>query len=77
MKENLHIVIRKEWKYFVARVLENDVSSFGKTFEEAFANIKEAVDLYYEDISEDYSSYNIQSPSLITYTHKYAQSIQS
>lgn len=47
MKE-ISYVAWKEGKYFVAQCLNIDVSSFGKTMEEASKNIKEAVELYLE-----------------------------
>jgi len=42
------ISIQKEDKFFVARCLELDVTSQGRTAEEAQANIKEAIELYIE-----------------------------
>jgi predicted RNase H-like HicB family nuclease len=38
----------KEDPYFVAQGLSVDVSSFGETREEAAANFREAVELYFE-----------------------------
>lgn len=64
--KNFHIIIWQENKTFVAKAIENNISSFGQTFEEAFENIKEALDLYYEgEKSPVYET--IKSPSLITY----------
>lgn len=48
MKE-IFYVIWKEGKYYVAQCLNVDVSSFGKTIEETKKNIKEAVELYFEN----------------------------
>lgn len=42
-------VVWKEGKYFVAQCLNVDVSSFGKTYEEALKNLEEALGLYLED----------------------------
>lgn len=42
-------VVWKEGKYFVAQCLNVDVSSFGKTYEEALKNLQEATELYLED----------------------------
>lgn len=42
-------VVWKEGKYFVAQCLNVDISSFGKTYEEALKNLQEAVELYLED----------------------------
>lgn len=40
----------KEGKYYVAQCLNVDISSFGKTQEEALKNLEEALELYFEDI---------------------------
>jgi len=42
-------VIYLEGKYYVAQCLNVDVSSFGDTIEQARANLREALELYYED----------------------------
>lgn len=41
-------VVWKEDKYFVSRCINVEVSSFGKTIEEAIQNLKEAVELYFD-----------------------------
>ncbi|MDX2227941.1 MAG: type II toxin-antitoxin system HicB family antitoxin [Verrucomicrobiae bacterium] len=41
--------VYKESPYFVAQCLNVDVSSFGDSMEEAIRNLKEALELYYED----------------------------
>lgn len=41
--------INQEDGWFVARCLEVEVTSQGKSVEEAQANLKEALELYYED----------------------------
>lgn len=43
----------KEGKYYVAQCLNVDVSSFGKTRKEALKNLKEAVELYLEDVPKN------------------------
>ena len=48
-KLNLKNILWKEDKYYVAQCLNVDVSSFGKTKAEAAKNLKEALDLYFED----------------------------
>ena len=48
-KLNLKNILWKEGKYYVAQCLNVDVSSFGKTKAEASKNLKEALDLYFED----------------------------
>ncbi len=48
MKE-FDFAVWKEDKYFVALCLNVEVSSFGKNRIEAIKNLKEAVELYFED----------------------------
>jgi len=48
MKE-ISIVVWKEDKYYVSQCLNVDVSSFGETIDEALENLREAVELYFEN----------------------------
>lgn len=48
---NLEHIVWKEGLHFVAQCLNVDVSSFGETKEEALENLKEALELYFEDSS--------------------------
>ena len=41
--------VYKEEPHYVAQCLNVDVSSFGDSVEEAITNLKEAVELYFED----------------------------
>ncbi len=41
--------ITKEGRWYVAKSIEVEVASQGKTVEEALANLKEALELYFED----------------------------
>ena len=43
------VVITKEEKYYVATDIASNVASQGFTIESALANLKEAIELYYED----------------------------
>ncbi len=45
----LKYIIYREEKYYVAQCLNVDVSSFGESIQEAQKNIKEALELYFED----------------------------
>ncbi|MBI4100464.1 type II toxin-antitoxin system HicB family antitoxin [Candidatus Microgenomates bacterium] len=56
-------VVWKEGKYFVAQCLNVDISSFGKTYEDALKNLEEALELYLEDAPEG-SITEIEMPSL-------------
>jgi predicted RNase H-like HicB family nuclease len=58
-------VVYKEGKYFVAQCLNVDVSSFGKSEKEALTNLKEALELYFEDITPS-SSNSVEDPKLKT-----------
>ncbi len=43
------VFIIKEDKYYVATDLLSGVASQGKTFDDALSNLKEALELYFED----------------------------
>ncbi|GFN22176.1 hypothetical protein TAMC210_04920 [Thermanaeromonas sp. C210] len=42
-------VLTKEGQWYVAKAVEVEVASQGRTIEEALANLKEALELYFED----------------------------
>lgn len=42
-------IVWREERHFVAQCLNVDVSSFGKTKSQALRNLKEALELYFED----------------------------
>jgi len=46
---NLQSVVYHEGDHYVAQCLNIDVSSFGDTETEALANLREALELYFED----------------------------
>jgi predicted RNase H-like HicB family nuclease len=48
MKQMAYVVYRED-DFYVSQCLNVDVSSFGKSQVEAVANLKEAVELYFED----------------------------
>ena len=56
---SLKYVIYREGKYFVSQCLNVDVSSFGKTIDEAVANLKDAVELYLKEGSEMYLFHDV------------------
>jgi predicted RNase H-like HicB family nuclease len=47
--KTIKYIIFKEGKYYVSQCLNVEVSSFGNTIDEAALNLKEALDLYFED----------------------------
>ncbi|MDQ2735571.1 MAG: type II toxin-antitoxin system HicB family antitoxin [Pseudomonadota bacterium] len=48
---DLQTVVYREGKHYVAQCLNVDVSSFGDSEDDALANLKEALELYFEDTS--------------------------
>ncbi|WP_250290954.1 type II toxin-antitoxin system HicB family antitoxin [Frankia sp. CiP1_Cm_nod1] len=48
-EQQLTVVVYREEDGFVARCLEVEVASDGDTEQEAIANIREALELYFED----------------------------
>ena len=56
------VVIRKEGKWFVARSLELGVTSQGRTVDQATKNLKEAVELYLEDMPRSKSVLAREAP---------------
>jgi len=53
MSIRVTVFVQKEENWYVAKCLENSVASQGKTIEESLANLKEALELYYEDTPFD------------------------
>jgi len=49
MKTEFKNIVWKEGDDYVAQCLNIDVSSFGKTNDEALKNLNEAIELYMED----------------------------
>lgn len=49
MRYGLHALVWKEGKWFVAKAVELELASQGKTKEEALKNLEEAAELYFED----------------------------
>ena len=47
--KNIKYVVCREDKFYVSQCLNVDVSSFGSTLDAAVANLKEALELYFED----------------------------
>ncbi len=41
-----NVIVQKEEKWYVAKCLDNNVASQGKTIEEALNNLKEALELF-------------------------------
>jgi len=52
MRYNLTVAVTKSENWYVAKCLENSVASQGKSIEESLANLKEALELYFDDNDE-------------------------
>ena len=48
-KQVLHTIVWKENKFFVAKFLEIELASQGKTKKDAVKNLREALELFMED----------------------------
>jgi predicted RNase H-like HicB family nuclease len=62
--KTIKYIIYKEAKYYVSQSLNVDVASFGNTVEEATQNLKEALDLYFEE-EPARKNYQVISESLL------------
>lgn len=49
LKVKFTVAVQKEENWYVAKCIENSVASQGKTIEEALDNLREALELYYEN----------------------------
>ena len=49
MSIKYNVIIQKEEKWYVAKCIDNNVASQGKTIEEAINNLKEALELYIQN----------------------------
>lgn len=58
-------VIWKEGKYYVAQSLNVDVSSFGLTKKDALTNLREALELYFEDTKKQRFT-KVERPEFVT-----------
>ena len=47
--KTIKFIIYKEGKHYVSQCLNVDIASFGSTVDVATSNLKEALDLYFED----------------------------
>ena len=59
MSYKTNVLITKEESWYVANSIETNVVSQGHTIEEALENLKEALELYYEDNSNINDSSNV------------------
>jgi predicted RNase H-like HicB family nuclease len=55
----IHYTLYREDSDYVAQCLDHDVSSFGASEAEALANLKEALELYFDDLPDSTPTPNI------------------
>ena len=65
MSKTLTAILTEEDGGYVALNPDTDVASQGDTIDQALANLKEALELYFEETSPD-TSINFSHPALIT-----------
>ena len=49
MSIKYNVIVQKEEEWYVAKCIDNSIASQGKNIEEALNNLKEAIELYYQD----------------------------
>ncbi|MDD2481724.1 MAG: type II toxin-antitoxin system HicB family antitoxin [Lutispora sp.] len=59
MSIKVTVLVQKEDNWYVAKCIDNNVASQGKTIEESLTNLKEALELYYEN--EKPETMNVQT----------------
>ena len=70
-KIDLKNVVWKEGKHFVSWNLNTGISSFGDTKKEALSALREALELYFEDVSAAKVT-KIERPDIVPLIFKYA-----
>lgn len=49
MSIKVTVIVQKEDDWYIATCIDNNVASQGKTIDDALTNLKEALELYFED----------------------------
>jgi len=65
VNQDLQSVIWKEGEQYVSQCLNVDVSSFGNSKESALSNLREALELYFDDAPKRMNITRIVSPELV------------
>lgn len=73
-KVNFKNIIWKEGKHYVAQCLNIDVATFGVTKKEALTNLHEALELYFEGESSNFTKNfrKIERSEIVTLPFRYA-----
>ncbi|KKU18824.1 MAG: hypothetical protein UX30_C0025G0009 [Candidatus Saccharibacteria bacterium GW2011_GWA2_46_10] len=70
-KIDLKSVVWKEGKHYVSQCLNVDVSSYGATKKEALKNLREALELYFQD-SKTAKPIIVKEPGVVSLTLSHA-----
>ena len=70
-KIGLKSAVWKEGRHYVSQCLNVDVASFGATKKKALANLKEALDLYFEDVKTPRIT-RVEHPDIVSLTLSHA-----
>ncbi|MCK4473895.1 type II toxin-antitoxin system HicB family antitoxin [Candidatus Parcubacteria bacterium] len=70
-KINLKNIVWKEGKYYVSWNLNTGVSSFGETKKEALDSLREALELYFEDVPVS-KAVKVERPDIVPFALEYA-----
>lgn len=62
MSIKVTVVVQKEDNWYVSKCIDNNIASQGKTIEQSIDNLREALELYYEDTKPE----NINLPTFVT-----------
>ncbi len=49
MSIRFNVIVQKEEEWYVAKCIDNNIASQGKTIESAIQNLKEALELYFQN----------------------------
>lgn len=66
MTKNLKGLVWKEGKWYVSQCLNVDVASQGKTRQEAIDNLRDALDLYFEDEVPTPEISSVERPEIVS-----------
>jgi predicted RNase H-like HicB family nuclease len=66
-------LVWKEGKKYVAQCLDFEVSSFGSTKKKAVENLKEALELFFEDYKFPTHKSSVKFPEIVNSKISYAQ----
>jgi predicted RNase H-like HicB family nuclease len=69
---DLKSIVWKEGDYYISQCLDVDVSSFGKTKKEALAMLREALELYFDDMPIPKKTERVKDATIASVPLQYA-----